>query len=418
MSKYNFRIPKDSIPIIENFVKKIYPKSFESNLCRYFYVLEYVYLGSHNHRLVVPINRDFIVEYLKISRKNASIIIKSLCDLGILKKESSGKFGVRSSTYRLLDKSEIALSIPFEVFEHKATKNIIERRNLNRKDKMRFENTLEAQKLLHYLSSISIDNSLLSNIISNPIFPFTYLSPYRVQHKSVIEDIKQFKSKFKNIVSISQGDIFIKRNNGKGRIYTNFSVMSKEHRPYMSYKGSKMKNLDISNSQPLIFCAFLKKYCIENSIELPKEEYEYYKELVESGLFYERFMEGDEFNTENRKDFKIAFFGSVFYTKVSKVPYELRKRFVKVFPKIYQIMDNIKIKHGNDGFALLMQEEEARIIWDEVNAPMLKEGYLCYNIYDSIVSHDIDTIREAETRLKSEFGKLGISPTFKLEVFE
>jgi len=194
--------------------------------------------------------------------------------------------------------------------------------------------------------------------------------------------------------------------------------MDREHRPYLSYEGNTLKCLDIANSQPLIFCAFLKKYCIENNIEIPKEEYDLYKTLVEKGVFYEKFMEGDELLPDNRKLFKQEFFGSVFYTRVSKVPYKLRKRFVKVFPKIYQIMDDIKFKHGNDGFALLMQEEEARIIWDEVNAPMLREGYLCYNIYDSIVSHDIDTIREAEVRLKSEFGKLGINPTFKLEVFE
>lgn len=418
MSKYNFKIPKDSIPILEEFVKTNFPKSYQSNLCRYFSVLEYVFLGSNNHRTVVPINRDFLVETLKISRKNASFIIKSLCDLNLLKKESDGKFGVRSATYSLLDKSDLALSIPFEVFEHKATKNIIERRNMNRTDNTRFENTEVANKLLHYLLSIQIDNTLLSTIISNPLFPFSYLSPYRVQHKSVIKEIKEFKTKFKNIVSISQGDIFIKRNNGKGRVYTNFSVMDREHRRYLSYEGQTLKCLDISNSQPLIFCAFIKKYCEDNKINIPFDEYNHYKDLVEKGMFYERFMEGDEFKQENRKDFKQAFFGSVFYTKVSNIPYELRKRFTKVFPEIYSIMDTIKKKHGNDGFALLMQELEANIIWDKVNAPMLLEGHLCYNIYDSIISHDMQTINEAKKRIQKEFSVLGITPNFKLEIFE
>lgn len=418
MGKYNFKIPKDSIPILENFVKDTYPKSYQSNLCRYFSVLEYVYLGTNSHRNVVPVNRDFLIDVLKINGKNASFILKSLCDLNILKKESNGKFGVRSTTYSLLDKSELALSIPFEVFEHKATKNIIERRNMNKIDKTRFENTLEAKLLVKYLLSINISNNLLSNIISNPLFPFSYTLPYTGQHKSVMKEIKEFKSKFKNIVSISQGDLFIKRNNGKGRVYTNFSVMDREHRPYLSYEGQTLKCLDISNSQPLIFCAFLKKYCLENNLELPKEEYEYYKELVEKGMFYERFMEGEELLPENRKDFKKAFFGSVFYTKVSNIPYELRKRFTKVFPKIYSLMDTIKKKHGNEGFALLMQELEADIVWDKVNAPMLREGYLCYNIYDSIVSHDMKTIEEAKRRMKICFGNLDISPNFKLEIFE
>lgn len=416
-SYLRFKIPKDSIRIVEDFVRSRYPKSFESNLCRFFYVIEYVHLGTYTHRKIVPVNRNTISEYLKISRGDASSILNNLCNLGVLKKHSDGISGVKSATYSILDKSEITTSIPFAVFKHKATKNIIERRNMNKKDRTRFENTLEAQLLAKYLLSLTIDPTLLSNIISFPLFSLSFLSPYGGELEGD-KEIQEFKSEFKNIVSIHNKEIFIKRNNNKGRVFTNFSVMDREHRPYLSYEGQTLKCLDIANSQPLIFCAFIKKYCTDNNIELPKEEYELYKTLVEKGVFYEKFMEGDELLPDNRKSFKQEFFGSVFYTRVSKVPYKLRKRFVKVFPKIYQIMDDIKFKHGNDGFALLMQEEEARIIWDEVNAPMLKEGYLCYNIYDSIVSHDIDTIREAEVRLKSEFGKLGINPTFKLEVFE
>lgn len=416
-SYLRFKIPKDSIRVVGEFVKQKHPKSFEPNLCRYFYVIEYVHLGTYTHRKIVPVNRNTISDYLKINRGKASSILNNLCSLGVLKKHSDGVPGVKSATYSILDKSEITTSIPFAVFEHKATKNIIERRNINKKDMTRFENTKEAQLLAKYLLSITIDPTLLSNIISFPLFSLSFLSPYRGQLEGD-KEVQEFKSEFKNIVSIHNKDIFIKRNNNKGRVFTNFSVMDRDHRPYLSYEGHTLKCLDIANSQPLIFCAFLKKYCLDNNIEMPKEEYELYKTLVEKGVFYEKFMEGDELLPDNRKIFKQEFFGSVFYTKVSNVPYKLRKRFVKVFPNIYKIMDDIKSIHGNDGFALLMQEEEARIIWDEVNAPMLREGHLCYNIYDSIVSHDMSTIKEAEIRLKSEFGKLGINPTFKLEVFE
>ena len=417
-SYFRFKVPKDSIPIIEEFVKKEYPKSFEANLCRYLYVVEYVHMGMYAHRKKVPVNREQLKQNIGVNNTKATKILKDLCNLGILEKSGNYLSGVTSNSYTLKDTSKITTSIPFSVFTHKATKNIIERKNMKKRDNTIFENTLEAELLAKYLLSIDIDSTLITNIISFPLFTFSYLSPYVYQHREEDEAIQEFKSEFKNIVSIYNKEIFIKRNNNKGRVFTNFTVMDKDHRPYLSYKGQTLKCLDIANSQPLIFCAFLKKYCEENNIPIPTEEYDVYKNLVEKGLFYERFMEGDDLLPENRKDFKKEFFGSVFYTKVSNIPYKLRKRFVKVFPKIYKIMDDIKFKHGNDGFALMMQEEEARIVWDNVNAPMLREGYLCYNIYDSIVSHDIDTIKEAEIRLRAEFGKLGISPTFKLEVFE
>lgn len=418
VSNLRYQVPRDSIPVLEDFIKEKFPKSFESNLCRYFFVIQYIHLGMYTHRKIVPVNRNTLSDIMKISRGNASNILNDLCNLGIIKKHSNGVVGVKSATYSILDKSEITTSIPFSVFKHNATKNIIERRNMNKKDRTRFENSEDGLLLAKYLLSITIDPILITNIISFPLFSFSFLPPYRGQLDDDNDEIQEFKSEFKNIVSIHNKDLFIKRNNNKGRVFTNFSVMDRDHRPYLSYEGQTLKCLDIANSQPLIFCAFIKKYCLENGIEIPKEEYELYKTLVEGGVFYERFMEGDDILPDNRKLFKQEFFGSVFYTKVSKVPYKLRKRFIKVFPNIYQIMDDIKFKHGNDGFALLMQEEEARIVWDCVNAPMLREGYKCYNIYDSIVSHDMDTIEEANRRMSHEFSKLGITPKFKLEIFE
>lgn len=419
MSVLRFKVPKDSIPIVEKYCIENYPKSFEAALVRHLYVLDYIVRGCYRHRKIVPLSRNMLSERLGISRVNASKVINGLLGLELIKKEKSHIPTQKSSCYSITDTSDIIMSIPFQVFDHMATRNIIKRKNERKSDSViKFESTLEFEKLAKYLSSISIQDSLILSIINHPLFPFLLLPPYGGQHLDVKEEIEEFKAEFSNVVSIYNKDLFIKRKDNKGRVYTNFSVMDRCHRPYLHYEGQVMKCLDIANSQPLIFCAFLKKYCEANSIELPEQEYELYKKLVENGMFYERFMEGDETLPENRVDFKKSFFGSVFYTKVSNIPYPLRKRFVKVFPKIYGIMDDIKTNHGNKGFALLMQEEEARIIWDCVNAPMLREGYLCYNIYDSIVSHNMETIKEAERRLKLEFNRIGISPTFKLEVFE
>lgn len=416
-SVFRFRVPRESIPIIEGYVKEHYPKSFESNLVRFLYVLDYVCRGNYKHRKSVPINMKYLSTVLGSNTSNTKKIVDSLTKLGLLNKDGAYIVGKKSTSYSLIYKDDIVSSIPFNVFSHNCTKRIINMKNSSTKD---FNETLEFKNLANYLLSIDINKDLILYIIQHPLFFFSYLPPYDNQHREDSEDymIHEFKVEFQNIYSIYLKDIFIKRPNNTGRVYTPFSVMDRDHRPYLSYEGKTLKCLDIANSQPLIFCAFLKAYCEQNGIELPKEEYEEYKSLVENGVFYEKFMQGDELLEENRKQFKQEFFGSVFYTKVSNIPYKLRKRFKEVFPKIYSIMDDIKSDIGNDGFALKMQELEADIVWDKVNAPMLREGYLCYNIYDSIVSHDLDTIEEAKNRMIKEFEKLNIKPKFKLEIFE
>lgn len=420
-SYLSFKSPRNFLSPLEEFVKKNYPNSFESNLVRHLYVLDYICRGNYRHRKVVPIHMATLGLILGTNNSNTTKIINNLINLDMIKRVSKGISNKKSATYSLTSDETVINSLPYEVFSHKCIRNIITMKNKVSKNLSKsFTDSLEYENLAKYLFSITIDPTIISNIISHPLFPFSYLSPYDGQFEDEIGKnmIQEFKIEFQNIHSIYMKDIFIKRPDNKGRVYTPFSVMDRDHRPYLNYEGKVLKCLDISNSQPLIFCAFIKKYCEENNIELPEEEYNRYKKICEEGLFYEEFMEGDEFLEENRKDFKVSFFGSVFYTKISNIPYPLRRRFKNKFPKIYDLLDDVKSQHGNDGFARLMQEEEARIVWDCVNAPMLREGFQCYNIYDSIVSHDMDTIEEAKRRMVEEFGRLGISPKFKLEIFE
>lgn len=414
MGNYRFQIPTKSLPKIEQFVKDGYPKSFKNYLHRYLYVVDYIVKGTTYYRKDIPVTRQNLLEILNIKGTTATKILQDLCDLKVITKVQEAVPKVSSARYKIKDKSPLMYSIPINNKSSKAVQGIIQKRNNTMKNIIKFDTTVEAQLLANYIYNINIDRTILTDVIDYPMFPFLYYCPNVGEFEE--KDILEFKEEYGNLVRIYYGDLYIKRPVKDSRVYTPFTVMDRQHRKYISYEGKTFKCVDIANSQPLLAGAYIKTFCKENSIPLPLELNEYVTSC-ENGMFYEQFMEGDEKLTENRVSFKKEFFGSVFFTRVSKQKNKLRTRFIKKYPRIHKILDQIKTRYGNDGFATKMQQLEASIIWDDVNVSMLKDGYLCYNIYDSIVSHDDYTLEEAKRRVTKAFEKYDLKPTLRIEDF-
>jgi len=391
MGNYRFQIPKKSLPRIEQFVKDSYPKAFKNYFHRYLYVVDYIVKGGSYYRKDIPITRQNLIELLGVNGETATKIVKDLCTLKVIAKTAEAIPLISSAKYQLKDKSPLIYSIPVNSSSSKAVFNIISKKNNTMKNITKFETTDEAQLLANYISNITIDRTILTDVIDYPMLPFLYYRPNVGEFEE--QDLIEFKEEYSNLIRIYYGDLYIKRPVLGSRVYTPFTVMDRQHRKYIKYQGKTLKCVDIANSQPLLAGAYIKTYCQENFINLPLELNEYIKSC-EDGVFYEQFMVGDEKLAENRTLFKKSFFGSVFFTKVSKQKNVLRTRFIKKYPRIHEILDSIKTRYGNDGFATKMQKLEASIIWDEVNVGMLKDGYLCYNIYDSIVSHDDETLKK------------------------
>lgn len=413
-STYRFQVPKNSLTVIEDFVKRNYPKSFQRNLVRHLFIVDYISRGTYYFREDVPLNMHYLIEVLQANGKNVTRIVDNLRSLGIIEKSSNYVVGVTAKRYKLKDKSERVYSIPYNLFDQKCTTTIIEKRNKNQNTKVMFEDTEEAQLLLNYISMIDIDEVLLTSVINYPVFPFLFYTPHVGQFDE--EDILELKEEYGNLLRIHYGDLYIKRPIEGSRVYTPFTNMRRDQRKHLSISGKTLKCVDIANSQPTLSAAFIIDYCTKHGIALPKE-INYYKHICEQGLFYEEFMQGEERLPENRTDFKKNFFGSVFYTKPSKRKNTLRTRFIKTFPEIHNILDIIKKDLGNDGFANEMQKLEASIIFDDVNVSLLKDGYGCYNIYDSIVSHSDEVLEEAKIRIMKSFSKYSLTPTLKIEDF-
>ena len=120
---------------------------------------------------------------------------------------------------------------------------------------------------------------------------------------------------FSTYHKICTGDYFFTRDTTGNRVHNNFSNEHKELLQFNYLKDlpeAKLVNLDIRNSQPLLFSILLRReYGINKHRDVEK-----YIELCESGNLYNHLMEIFEVDKNiSRKNFKQMVFAKLFYCK-------------------------------------------------------------------------------------------------------
>lgn len=86
------------------------------------------------------------------------------------------------------------------------------------------------------------------------------------------------------------------------RVFNPLTGMSRNMRPFITFKGKQLIEIDTANSHPLLLVYELKRNNLDVEDEL--------KEIVENGTFYELFKE----EGKSRDDIKKSVF-SFFYSK-------------------------------------------------------------------------------------------------------
>ena len=341
-----------------------------------------------------------------------SVMLQDLIRENIIEVVKLHKHTYNSTHYAVPSIYDELVSVEVKESEFPVLSKIIKRRNDTNDD---FKLSNGGSLYLNYIANISITRI---RTIKSDMYNRIVLFPKGVRYLK----IKKFKRAFSNVKRIADKDYWLKRPDEKSRVYCNLSILHREYRKYLHYKGKTLKCVDIRCSQPSLAGMMIKQRLLQSGQVIP-EELETYLKVCTSGQFYELFMEGDELLEENRKQFKQDFFKAVFFSRVTKRNNRLKKKFIDKFPTIYNIICEIKggIQDKKDRtfaeFAKELQRFEASIIVDKVNIPMLQEGYGCYNIYDSIVSHDDATLIEATRRITEEFEKLGFTPKINIEDF-
>jgi hypothetical protein len=182
-----------------------------------------------------------------------------------------------------------------------------------------------------------------------------------------------------------------------GRRHTNITNLPKFLRKqlYVIKNGEKryLKEVDVKNSQVLLLLMVL-----DNSLD----GYEKFKNLVESGMFYE-FLWGklghvEPLSERDRQETKKKFFTFVYgdakeaYIKEGAI----RKVLYAEFPALVDFIESFKDANDYETPAQLMQMVESDIIIQYVSKKAVEIGLIFTQIYDSILclEEDLETFND------------------------
>ena len=213
------------------------------------------------------------------------------------------------------------------------------------------------------------------------------------------------------------------------RFYSSITSYPSELRSYIRCRDKKLYYIDIRNSQPFLFL-----YFVLTDLEgvLP-DDVKKYIDLVSSGQFYEYLMlacgrmeimgkDTSEMTPEElweyeakRSQFKIDFFGKVFFSKGIR-NWKERDVFERLFPTVSSIINKMKKDNYRD-LSIKLQKFEASIVLDKMFyrlATLFPESY-AVPIHDAIICEDSIRNEVEKIMIEEIFNIIGVKPSLKVE---
>lgn len=372
----------------------------------YAYIISTVYLGrfinkKYNKESFIPINID--TARTIISQRKCVEIIKDLIKWGILECDNKKQVGSKSFGYRF-PSNHPSYSDTF--YKLKVTDKLITKKMNNFREKQRAEAIAagaDYEHIFNYIQNITIEYAAAMKFINDNYVPFS----------------DDYEARRLSVELIAGGDIFFKVDGKGNRAHTNLTNLASDLRQFIRYSGKKLGQVDLRNSQPFLLNLVIKNKINKKNVE-QMEEYNRYKKLTENGEFYEYLM--SEFgiassDEKDRKEFKLLFFGRVFFDRNRKVLKKEEQLFAELFPTIFSIIRKIK-EDDYTQLAISLQKAESKIIITECVRKIRQErpDIFVSTIHDSIVGEyeNLDYFRDV---IEEVFLKYNLAPTVKKEKF-
>lgn len=254
-----------------------------------------------------------------------------------------------------------------------------------------------------------------------------------------------------SIISLDQRIYRLAFDKTAGRLHTPLTSLKSILRNCISYNGKPLISVDIVNSQPYLinilldWAIFKRQGLIEVLKYLNRKFQDYdnlrmlkdmidnasdtattikYKELVNSGKFYEEFaymLNNDPHYSctqVSRKEAKKIVFQTLFSPNNHEARNHAMKAFKSQFPDVYKVLHFIKDGQHNT-LACLLQNVEASLVLHKVCRRLAKDfpEFPLFTIHDSIL-----TIPEGKDAVKSTLlavlsEEIGIEPTLSTEQY-
>lgn len=382
------RIVKNYFYITKEIHNQIKNEKFYEHFC---YIISLLHIrkyidSRYQKNDFIPLNYSTLKQILSIRKLNS--IIKELIELQIIER-SNDKYikGVVSLKYRINPTRS----------NEKWLKKEYKDKLINRKmDSFKTKKIKDIEKLglgyktLNYwLPEIEIDSKKAKSYIRK-------LNPNSEEYEQRIFKIDNFHNN-KPVVDITGN-----------RFHSSLTNLNSDLRQFLSYNGNKLSQIDITNSQPIFLYLLLKQRG-----NVPEQELNKYKELIESGTFYEYLMKDTELT---RNEFKVKVYSNLLYGKNYKQLSKMEKSFQEEFPIIF---NEIRLMKENDytQLAITLQKMESQFIIGTCVERITKNWN--YNIFISTI-HDSIVVPEYNKDevayiIMDEFNKLGLNPQLSIK---
>lgn len=385
--------PDFLLPIL----KSVFPKTVDWERCLIFYNKIYWFSTyKKNQKLAgaeVPLN------YLRSilgGKEKTKLIIEKMIELGVITVSSSYVAKLNAKRYTItkqfrMDGFNKAVRKVTEYKNIKALTNAVIKTNLNKKLKLP-----DYEHIWFNLQNVGIDEYVAEKYIRNVLKP---------------DNQWQLEVLLNSIYRISNQAIYASRGKN-GRLNTPFTNLKKELRKFLFDRIDGQKDfieVDIRNAQPLLISIFLKnKYPKLKT----KPDFVKWNELCEVGKIYDFIANELELDRDTIKD---RFMDTLLFTARNKIfllegsqlneknkaIQTFSKKFIQLFPTVWQMLLDIKSEIGNREFALKIQRMESELMIDQV-LPQLKNIGTHFTIHDSIVCKQED-VKLVKNTIKKAF---------------
>ena len=358
----------------------------------------YLYLCSTVHYLknidrryenkeFVPINSKILTSI--ISRREYSQIIRNLIEWGVIEVNDSYQADNFSKGFKLLPPYNTDL-------KRKTIKDKLINTNLNMHRKSSFKEIEKLPLPYKYL------------FVTNTWIKLDYKSAYSYNIENYFSNPSEnsYDSNFYSISNFKTENYNFSVDKFANRAHTNLTNLKSDFRPFLNVDGRKLGQVDIKNSQPLFFYLHIK-----DNPEISESEKQRYKNIVESGGFYEFFMLKLNINLNKRSEIKNKILAALFFDRNRTDESRYVTVFKNEFPSIAAYIRRVR-SNDHRRLAQLLQKAESKFIIEKAVAAFISkfgsQHKFINTIHDSIVVK-IDMLTEAEQIIKDCFQFEGIN---------
>jgi hypothetical protein len=208
--------------------------------------------------------------------------------------------------------------------------------------------------------------------------------------------------------------------NFTNRLFTNWSSMKKEFRPYFRLKGRSLIGVDIKTCQAALLATFYS-----DSPEDLAEKDEFVKLVTELDI-YEELAAWSAIVTGKqlaRKEAKAKSF-TLMFAKVDEEDRDIRAALQGMFPVLYRRMAELKCSENKwdekyKRVSRALQSRESKIMIEGVlHELLIEKGIDCLSVHDSIycTQEHIETVKDSITKWFSK--EMGFVPQLEVEALE